>query len=257
MKEIRRRYVHRVPDDTPVCNSAAPFNLHVVYFLCGLVNDNYMDWLTNQMNVVSKWPAKFHIVATLPLGHEEIFRETVGRLYPTTEVTVTTENMFEYPGICKVWEVSKINSSTQDLIFYFHAKGITHTKAYAPHARANYTNLFEIPRILEVFSTFPTVDKAGYFCSTAGWVWFNFWVARGSYLSTVEEPAMTTRRHYYEDWLCRVPKIKTDAIDSPFNETNYYLTPWACYSLSPSIPANIGYAYDPNTDSTQPLQRFR
>jgi hypothetical protein len=205
------------------------------------------------MNVVSKWPAKFHIVATLPLGHEEIFRETVGRLYPTTEVTVTTENMFEYPGIFKVWEVAKINSSTQDLIFYFHSKGITHTKAYEPHARANYTNLFEIPRILEVFSTFPTVDKAGYFCSTAGWVWFNFWVARGSYLSTVEEPAMTTRRHYYEDWLCRVPKIKTDAIDSPFNETNYYLTPWACYSLSPSIPANIGYAYDPNTDSTQPL----
>jgi len=253
MKVISRRYVHRVPDETPVSTSAVTFNLHVVYFLCGLVNDNYMDWLTNQMNAVSNWPAKFHIVATLPSRHEKMFREAVGRLCPTAEVTVTTLNMFEYPGIRKVWDVAKINSSTQDLIFYFHAKGLTHTKTYAPHATANYTNLFEIPRILEVFGTFPTVDKAGYFCSKEGWVWFNFWVARGSYLRTVEEPAMTTRRYYYEDWLCRVPKIKTGAIDPSFDETNYYLTPWACYSLCPTIPANIGYAYDPSTDSIQPL----
>lgn len=122
MKEVRRKYVHRVPDDTPVSTSAVTFNLHVVYFLCGLVNDNYMDWLTNQMNAVSKWPAKFHIVATLPSGHEKMFKETVEKLYPTAEVTLTTLNMFEYPGIRKVWDVAKINSSTQDLIFIFTPK---------------------------------------------------------------------------------------------------------------------------------------
>lgn len=253
MKEIRRGYVHRVPDGTPVSSTDANFNLHVVYFLYGLANDNYMDWLTNQMNLVSKWPAKFYIVATLLPGHEERLSEAVRRLCPTAEVTVSTLNAFEYPGIRKVWEVAQSNSSTQDLIFYFHSKGVTHTKTYAPHARANYMSLFELPRILEVFGTFPTVDKAGHFSSKLGWVWYNFWVARGRYLSTVEEPAMTTRRYYYEDWLCRVPKIKMDSVDSPVNETNYYLSPWACYSLCPNTPGNIGYAFDCNTNLIQPL----
>jgi hypothetical protein len=212
-----------------------------------------MDWFTNQMEAVSSWPAKFYIVATLPRGHEQSFRETARRFCPTAEVTVTTENLFEYPAIRKVWDVAKANPSTQDLIFYFHSKGVTHTKTYAPHAQANYMNLFEVPRILEVFGTFPRVDKAGYFSSTAGWVWYNFWVARGSYLSTVEKPTITARRHYYEDLLCRVPKINLDTADSPVNETNYYLSPWACYSLNPDIPGNIGYAYDANTGTIQPL----
>jgi len=253
MKEICRRYIHRVPDDTPVSSSEATFNIHIVYFLYGLENDNYMDWLRNQMDLVSKWSAKFYIVATLPSGHEEKLRETVGQLYPAAEVTVSTLNSFEYPGIRKVWEVAQSSSSTRDLIFYFHSKGITLTKTYAPHAGANYMSLFELPRVLEVFGTFPTVDRAGHFSSTFGWVWYNFWVARGSYLSALEEPAMTTRRHYYEDWLCRVPKIKMDMVDPSFNETYYYKNPWACYSLCSNIPGNIGYAYDPNTDSFQPL----
>jgi hypothetical protein len=34
-------------------------------------------------------------------------------------------------------------------------------------------------------------------------VWYNFWYARGSYLNTVEQPIITERRHYYEDWLAR------------------------------------------------------
>jgi hypothetical protein len=237
-KVIRKKYIHRVPTITPVSDCKEPFNIHVVYFLNGMMNDNYMDWLINQMNFIKHWKMKLYIVVTLYENTNKI-----KTLYPTAEVTCTTKNQFEYSGIRKVWDISQTCSTSQDLIFYFHSKGITHTDNYAPHAKEGYNNLFELPRILEVFGTFPTVDKVGYSCSKLGFVWYNFWVARGSYLCTVEKPIITIRRHYYEDWLCRVPK-KQLSKDSQKNETNYYLTPFSCYSLNPDIPLNIGYFFD-------------
>ena len=253
MKEVRCRYVHRVPDDTPISNAGNNFKLHVVYFLNGMVNRNYMDWCTNQMNVVANWPARIYIVATLPAGHETMFRRVITSLYPLAMVSITTSNLFEYPGIRKVWEVARENASSQDLIFYFHSKGVTHTQKFAPHSNAIYTNLFEMQRIIEVFGTFPTVDKVGYYPSKAGWIWYNFWAARGSYLSTVEEPVITKRRHYYEDWLCRVPKMKLME-DAPINLSNYRLTPFSCYALMPGIEVNIGCEYDPSTGLIQQMK---
>ena len=45
----------------------------------------------------------------------------------------------------------------------------------------------------------------------AGWIWFNFWWARASYLKKLVEPVRSTRRHYYEDWLGRLtPDPSTD-----------------------------------------------
>lgn len=236
-KVIRKKYVHRVPTTTPVSDCKEPFNIHVVYFLNGKVNDNYMEWLINQMNFIKHWKAKLYIVATLDENTNKI-----KKLYPTAEVTITTKNQFEYPGIRKVWDISQTCSTSQDLIFYFHSRGVTHTDTYAPYINASYNNLFNLPRILEIFGTFPTVNKVGYSCSNDGFIWYNFWVARGNYIFTVEPPIITKRRHYYEDWLCRVPKKQLPG-DSPINVSNYHLTPLSCYSLDPDIPLNVGYYF--------------
>eukprot|EP01038_Epipyxis_sp_PR26KG_P007276 gene7276-9918_t len=67
--------------------------------------------------------------------------------------------------------------------------------------------------ILDKFQKNPQLHKAGYGCSPAGWVWFNFmWVRASYYLHHVVCPVITPRRHYYEDWIARktnriLPKI--------------------------------------------------
>ena len=59
-------------------------------------------------------------------------------------------------------------------------------------------------RVTDIFATHPEIDKVGSTASPAGWIWWNYWWARASYLVQVEKPIKTERRHYYEDWLCRV-----------------------------------------------------
>ena len=52
-----------------------------------------------------------------------------------------------------------------------------------------------------------------------GWIWYNFWYARGSYIKYVERPIKTYRRHYYEDWLGR--KVKNENYIICDNERSY------------------------------------
>lgn len=46
--------------------------------------------------------------------------------------------------------------------------------------------------------------KAGYAMSHGGFVWYNFFWVRDSYVRRLLEPIITPRRHYYEDWLGRL-----------------------------------------------------
>jgi hypothetical protein len=88
-----------------------------------------------------------------------------------------------------------------------------------------------------------------------GSVWYNFYYVRGTYLSTVEQPIITERRHYYEDWVGRAGAldIQVGAPYGPEREFSIY-TPvdsQSCYALAADddpTAANIGYYYDPNVE---------
>ncbi len=91
-------------------------------------------------------------------------------------------------------------------------------------------------------------------------MWYNFWYARGSYLRTVEQPIVTTRRHYYEDWLARSGLPPQEGAPSvPERDLSQYphtLFPYAysCYalmggnSIEYTHAPNIGYFYSPDVD---------
>jgi len=123
------------------------------------------------------------------------------------------EETFEYNGIRAVWEIGQmLHPGRDDIVFYFHSKGLTHYKTwgeyqlsqsddYQPKLTENI--LGQVNRTYEVFDLFPEVNKVGPSTSQGGWVWYNFWFVRASYLQRVMEPIQTTRRHYYEDWLAR------------------------------------------------------
>ena len=105
---------------------------------------------------------------------------------------------FEYHGIHAMWEIGQVNSGRDDIVFYFHSKGLTHYKEWKDY-EAN-DNLFkltektlgEVDLVFEVFDLFPEVNKVGNKMSELGWVWYNFMFARGSYLKRVAEPIISS-----------------------------------------------------------------
>ena len=55
--------------------------------------------------------------------------------------------------------------------------------------------------IVDVFEKNSNINKIGFLPSNEGWMWFNFFWARGNYLITCDEPIITDNRYYYESWL--------------------------------------------------------
>lgn len=119
-------------------------------------------------------------------------------------VVISTEeiNRFEYPGIKKVYDLA---CKDKDAIYiYFHSKGMVYHDSnqrldaeikLTRHTLCNWEN------ILHVFETQSNINKAGLFPGHGGFIWFNFWWARGSYLASQPIPIISECRYYYEDWL--------------------------------------------------------
>jgi hypothetical protein len=200
------------------------------------------------MNLIKNHNASIFIVASIFQQEEENFRKNVLSLYPNVTIECHYENQYEYPGILKVWELGQIHNKENDLILYFHSKGVSRFTNYVFVKNEEYNRVItELDRIKEIFTIFPSIDKVGLLTGGIGWIWTNFWYARGSYISQLESPLKTTRRHYYEDWLAR----KVDTIDKLcVNERShefYRSTLKSCYQLiTDKINiANIGSYAEP------------
>ena len=227
MKVLKNNYIHLINDNVKVdldFNNNDQLNFYIVYYINCLINENYFDWLKNQIDMVKNYNGSIFIVATLNKTHEAQFRKKVLNIYPNVVIECNYENKFEYPGILKVWQLGQIHSSRNDIILYFHSKGMTHYKNYEKCKNENYNVIFKnINKIKEIFNLFPSIDKVGYFSGGIGWIWFNFWFVRGSYVNLVEKPIKTQRRHYYEDWLSRkLDKNDTQPHDNIERPLNYY-----------------------------------
>lgn len=226
------------------------YDLYIVYYINCLVNKNYLDWLINQIDIVKNYDSKIYIIATILESNEKEFKKSVLKLFPNVTIECYYENEFEYKGILKVWELGQIYNKTNDIILYFHSKGITHHTNYESNKNDNYNIILkDINKIKEIFTIFQSIDKIGYCSGGIGWIWYNFWYARGSYINKVEKPIKTTRRHYYEDWLGRKIDNNDNSIgDKNFN--NYKNTLENCYNFYTNKIniANIGSYYCPNTD---------
>ena len=201
MKIIKNKYFHLINDNIniEIKESNSQFNFYIVYYINCLINKNYFDWLKNQIEMIYNYNGIIFIVATLNKKNELKFKKKVLDIYPNVIIECNYKNEFEYPGILKVWQLGQIHNNRNDIILYFHSKGIGHSKNYN-----NYNIILkDINKIKEIFNLFQIIDKIGYSSGGIGWIWYNFWFVRGSYINMVEKPIKTERRHYYEDWLSR------------------------------------------------------
>lgn len=198
------------------------FIVDIVYFINTHVNPaSYQFLLKSQLRDLVSTGLMDRVATTLwvegcttdPMFAARVHEAIGPHLMVKTRVTTHHENNHEYFGIHRVWSLNQEyeGDHTRHVTLYFHAKGISH-KTFTPHndRDAVGTRLFDVvvrpwENVLRVFREMPHIDKVGAAYSHAGWVWFNFWWVRGSFCRQLERPIVAERRHYYEDYLCRVP----------------------------------------------------
>ena len=120
-------------------------------------------------------------------------------------IDTTNDNHFEYHGIKKMYDISK--SEPDKLFIYLHSKGMfnwynndSNRRSEDEENLTKYT-IYLWRDIVTTFENNPIINKIGYIPSQEGWIWFNFFWTRGSYLITCENPIITNNRYYYESWL--------------------------------------------------------
>jgi len=169
---------------------------------------------------------------------------TIRGILPSAKIHHSAGNRHEYPGIRLVWDIANDTVDPKNtLILYFHAKGITHNpnsggERIPINRLLTDTVIKPWKDIVNRFERDPAVNKAGYATSHDGFLWYNFWWVRASYVVGCERPILTGRRHYYEDWLA---KLK-DGSDVRAQEPGKLSGPGDCLSLcagGPGAPLGI------------------
>ncbi len=141
------------------------------------------------------------------------------------EILFSKNKNKEYEGINKVWKLSKINKE-EKFIIYFHGKGISYIQNNFFYIRQPLEKLIfnllimKWQQNIELISRFKSIDKIGILSGGNGWLWFNFWIAKSTYISQLEKPKKRNRACYYEDWLGRF--LIADGNDKEEKYTNEY-----------------------------------
>ena len=126
------------------------------------------------------------------------------------DITEVYENTYEFPAFIKIRELALINPNK--IFIYLHSKGMINHNPSQNRTMVEIlltrSTLLNWDTTLFIFNHFPEIQKAGSFPSQDGWVWFNFWWARGSYLiscSPIEIPInmVENDRFMCESWLGR------------------------------------------------------
>lgn len=216
-------------------------NINIVYFINTLCNENYYYLMSSQLkelkesNLLSK--CKLYIEVNT-LDSEKIKREIYDIIPNAIINTHINCKYYEYHGINKVWELSQDNSN--NITLYFHSKGIsripliTEDNCRLDNEKYLFNSVINNwQKNILILSYFENINKLGSVHSNIGFIWYNFWWVKGSYVKLCEKPIKTERRHYYEDWLCR--KLKNNlnelncSLDKNLNE--YDINYLDCYSL--------------------------
>lgn len=189
----------------------------LVYFVNCYVNPRYMFMVTSQLEelrqtgILSLPRAALIVVSSGTESDRVRLNREITRILgesPNIQHEHTTDNQFEYPGIRKVWQLGQ--QDQQGYILYFHARGISRLRLgrFRRNRQRQEKRLFrriigEWRQNLTWLHHLTSVEKLGINSGGNGWVWFNFWWTRASYVRYLEEPAITDQRYYYEHWLGR------------------------------------------------------
>ena len=214
-------------------------NIEIVYFFNADLSNSYLRLFKDQLKdliksgIIKYQNTKLYLTI---ICSEESKKEKILNLVEKLKINMIckyellfSKNKYkEYKGINKVWELSK-KSKKEKFIIYFHGKGISYIQNKYFYIRQPLEKLiFNLlimrwEKNIELISRFESIDKIGILSGGNGWLWFNFWIAKSSYISHLEKPKERKRACYYEDWLGRYlvenENNKENKYTNEYNET--------------------------------------
>ena len=140
------------------------------------------------------------------------------------ELRMFHNSRYEHVGIEAAWKEA-MASEDDELITYCHCRGLGHKHPKSPEMNGSREIFSSIPsthiirhykNVEEKFEENPDITRVGVAQSPLGWMWFNFWTCKASYLKTRPKPDVNgvpstlvkkyfdrwvQDRHYYEAWL--------------------------------------------------------
>uniref|UniRef100_A0A6C0I0A5 Methyltransferase n=1 Tax=viral metagenome TaxID=1070528 RepID=A0A6C0I0A5_9ZZZZ len=208
-------------------------NIKIVYFAY-LIPEKWEDIVIEQLDALSNIVSLYEI-ATIYMS---VIDDTEGQLeleklkllisekYNKIQLINTfSENVYEYPGIKTVYEIS--TQSDNEYILYFHSKGITSNQHDVRNLLFQYT-IQNYQSIIEEMEKDLEIDTASAIPCVNGFGYYNFWWARSSYIHKYcSKPEITDLylkygRFTWEMWLgnhfCNKQFVKTY---SPILKYNY------------------------------------
>ncbi|GAB2705177.1 hypothetical protein GCM10027037_33660 [Mucilaginibacter koreensis] len=190
--------------------------LIIVYYLYVNPNSNWRSIVSGQLLQLKSYgimpDAELYVHVTDSHQHTAEVSAMVTALIPQAMINTSDINQFEYPGVKLVHELA---GRYPDCDFmYFHSKGMSHgLHGRLPEDVALMTRTFESWRKHLQLLRKNGIEKVGLFPAMAdsnqalpngrkgGWIWYNYWMAKGRYLASCPEPELTDDRYYYEEWL--------------------------------------------------------
>lgn len=176
------------------------------------------------------------------------------------------QNIFEYPGIKTVYDISDYDDDTY--ILYFHSKGITSDMHIDRKTLFKYT-VSNYKDYISNFNKYKTVEVGGIIPHHDGFIYYNYFWCRSSYIKKYGlEPVITDNRFFWECWIGSKISKKLNVITySPYMQynrlggSNYYATEFLnnlsgtldkseLYNIWEKYPSdkckNIGHDYIPS-----------
>ena len=204
--------------------------INIIYFFNAMLSPLFHKLFKIQLKnllkskIFNRKYTKLYIVCVADSKRSFIISKLLKKLRLNSNKNIQIEFInnctYEFEGIKKVFEVSK--KSNNSYVMYFHGKGMSHLKTKILFLRNPY-EVLAFNRVIknwkkniEWFNRVKNMNKLG-LLNSDGWMLFNFWCARSSYLNELEPPLKTNNRYYYENWISRLPIKKNLSVDGNLN----------------------------------------
>lgn len=216
---------------SPGENLTLKSNVIIIYFV-NLRPNVWLDIVIEQLNDLKsielyEISTKIYVsVISSQKQDYDKFSELIKKDYPKIEIiNHFTDNLYEYPGIKALYDVAN-SVDDETLLLYFHSKGMFNS---APQVRKKLfdINIRNYSRYIYEFEKNKKLDMAGCSPDRSGFVYYNFFWVKSSYIKNhVKEPKITDDRFYWEVWLADQKEKKKVITFSPFLGYNPKKGPW-------------------------------
>jgi len=179
--------------------------IKIVYFVY-LVPNKWINIIKEQLDSLKKldlYNKADNIYMSIISDDTELskLKDLLKNEYDKIEIyNVYKENYYEYPGIQALYNISK-EDTDDTILLYFHSKGMTSDQHETRQCLFKYT-IANYEQYINEFSKNKNLDVAGAIPHINGFVYFNFFWIRCSYIKNYcSKPEISENRYIWEIWI--------------------------------------------------------